>query len=161
VQGVGVAAGERVEPGLRRAVDRVELARPDGGDRGQHHDRAAAAAAHRLAEREQRRDVPGEVGLDHRRGQPHVLLGLFLRYQDAGRGDDEIRHSPGVDLVGERLVGRRFERVVAGDRDRPVQRLAGRLEPLRVPAGQDDLGARVQAERGQDRQSDLARPAEQ
>jgi hypothetical protein len=49
-------------------------------------------------------------------------------------GKDEIRHSPGVDLVGERLVGPGVERVVAGDRDRPVQRLARRLEPLRVPA---------------------------
>jgi hypothetical protein len=161
VQGIGVAACERVEAGLRRTVYRVELARPDRRDRRKDHDRAAAPAAHRLAEREQRGDVPGQIGLDHRRGQPHVPLGLLLRDQNAGRGDDQVRHPAGADLLHERLVGPGLRGVIAGDRDRAGERLPRRLEPLRVPAGQDDLRAGVQVERRQDREADLARPAEQ
>ncbi len=161
VQRVGVAARERVEAGLGGPVNRVELTRPDRRYRRQDHDRAAAPAAHGLAEREQRRDVPGEVGLDHGRGEPHVPLSLLLRDQDAGRGDDQVGHSPGADLLGERLVGPGLHRVIAGDRHRAGQRLPRRLKPLRVPAGQDDLRVGPEAQRGEDRQADLACTTEQ
>jgi hypothetical protein len=177
MQGIGVAARERVEAGLRRTVDRVELARPDRRHRGEHHDRAAPSLPHRLAEGQQRGDVAGEVGLDHGGGQSHVPLSLLLREQDAGRRDHQVGYPAVADLRGERLVGIRVRRVVLGDRypgirevgppggrsglrarysggfchrgrnRAAVQRLPGRLKPLRVPAGQDDLRAWVQLER--------------
>jgi hypothetical protein len=105
--------------------------------------------------------VAGEVGLDHGRGQPHVPLGLLLRDQHAGRGDDQVGHSPGTDLLRERLVAPGIHRVIAGHRDRAVNQLPRRLKPLGVPAGQDDLRVGAEAQRGKDRQADLARTAEQ
>jgi hypothetical protein len=161
MQRIGVAPGEGVERRLGRAVDGIEPPRPDGGDRGQHDDRAAAPAPHRLAERQQRRDVPGDVGLDHRRGQPHVALGPLLADQHAGRRDHQVRHSPRAQPVGERLMGARLHRVVAGHLDRAAQRLPRGLEPLRIAAGQDHLGVGPEVEGGEDRQSDLTGAAEQ
>ena len=105
VEGVGEAAREAVEAGLRGAVDVVGAADADPGDRGEHDEAAVALGAQQVRGVGEDADLGDVVGVHDGGGVGGVLFGAGLVAEDAeGEHDDVERAVLGDDLLEEGAV---------------------------------------------------------
>ena len=158
------AVGERLDGGLRRAIDGSARVRVEAGRRAEVHDVAAVALDHRGQKRVRDEEQAFDVRVDHLEDVFFVRLIIRLEAaREAGVVDEHVRRAKFFEHDGRRLVdARRIRDIEHERRDRDVLRrfdvLLHRFEFFQAAARDDEVVAFFR-ERFRRRLADAARRA--